>query len=66
MQRRDFLRKGTAAAAGLAASEKLLPLAKASEGAQSSPIPQRRLAKTGAARCCKGLPSNRMSTLSMK
>ena len=47
MQRRDFLRKGTAAAAGLAASEKLLPLAKASEGATSSPIPKRRLGKTG-------------------
>jgi len=48
MQRRDFLRKGTAAAAGLAASNKLLtPLAKASEGAKLAPIAKRRLGKTG-------------------
>ncbi len=43
MDRRDFLTKGTAAA-GLAASQKLLsPLAKAATGA----IPKRRLGKTG-------------------
>jgi predicted aldo/keto reductase-like oxidoreductase len=46
MQRRDFL--GTAAAAGLAASTKLLdPLAKADAGSQPAPIPKRRLGKTG-------------------
>ena len=49
MRRRDFLRKGTAAAAGLAASTKLRdPLAKASETAKLGPIPKRRLGKTGA------------------
>ena len=49
MQRRDFLRKGTVAAAGLAATKNLLtPLAQASEGAKSGPIPKRRLGKTGA------------------
>ncbi len=49
MQRRDFLRRGTAAAAGLAASKKLMdPLAKASETAKLAPIPKRRLGKTGA------------------
>lgn len=49
MQRRDFLRRGTAAAAGLAATKKLFdPLAKASETANLPPIPKRRLGKTGA------------------
>ena len=49
MRRRDFLRRGTAAAAGLAASKKLLdPLAKASETSKLAPIPKRRLGKTGA------------------
>ncbi len=49
MQRRDFLRRGTAAAAGLAASKKLMdPLAKASETAKLAPIPKRQLGKTGA------------------
>jgi aryl-alcohol dehydrogenase-like predicted oxidoreductase len=48
MRRRDFLKKGTTAAAGLAASHKLLtPLAKAGEAAHQSPIPKRRLGKTG-------------------
>lgn len=47
MQRRDFLRRGTAAAAGLAASKKLMdPLAKASETAKLAPIPKRQLGKT--------------------
>ncbi|MBZ5668353.1 MAG: aldo/keto reductase [Acidobacteriia bacterium] len=46
MRRRDFLRRGTAAAAGLAASRKILdPLAKAGE--VLNPIPKRRLGKTG-------------------
>jgi len=49
MRRRDFLRKGTVAAAGLAASERLLdPLAKASETRKLTGIPKRRLGKTGA------------------
>jgi|SRR5271157_2699637 len=49
MRRRDFLRKGTAAAAGLAASTKLMdPLAQASETSNSASIPKRRLGKTGA------------------
>jgi len=49
MRRRDFLRRGTVAAAGLAASKKLVdPLAKASETAMLAPIPKRRLGKTGA------------------
>ena len=48
MQRRDFLRKGTVAAAGLAASNKILtPIARASEGTKLGPIPKRRLGKTG-------------------
>ena len=48
MRRRDFLRKGTAAAAGLAASKELLnPPAKASETAKLAPIAKRRLGKTG-------------------
>lgn len=48
MQRREFLRKGTAGAAGLAASNKLLgSLARAGEAAKSVPIPKRRLGKTG-------------------
>jgi len=48
MRRRDFLRKGSAAAAGLAASNRLLdPLAKAGEKASLAPIPKRRLGKTG-------------------
>jgi aryl-alcohol dehydrogenase-like predicted oxidoreductase len=48
MKRRDFLRKGTAAA-GLAASKKMFnPLAKASESSKLTPIPKRRLGKTGA------------------
>ena len=47
MRRRDFL--GTAAVAGLAASKEFLdPLAKASETSKLTPIPQRRLGKTGA------------------
>jgi aryl-alcohol dehydrogenase-like predicted oxidoreductase len=47
MRRRDFL--GTAAAAGLAASKELVgPLAQASEKANLTPIPKRRLGKTGA------------------
>jgi aryl-alcohol dehydrogenase-like predicted oxidoreductase len=48
MHRRDFLKKGTAAA-GLAASHKVLqPLAKAAEPAMpSGSIPKRRLGKTG-------------------
>ncbi len=46
MRRRDFLRRGTAAAAGLAASRRILdPLAKAGE--VLNPIPKRRLGKTG-------------------
>ena len=49
MQRRDFLRRGTAAAAGLAGSGKILdPLAKAGEAASAASIPKRRLGKTGA------------------
>jgi len=49
MDRRDFLRKGTAAAGLAAASQKILqPSAKAGEaGNQRSPIPRRRLGKTG-------------------
>jgi aryl-alcohol dehydrogenase-like predicted oxidoreductase len=47
MRRRDFLRRGTAAAAGLAASRKVFdPLAKAGE--LVNPIPKRRLGRTGA------------------
>jgi aryl-alcohol dehydrogenase-like predicted oxidoreductase len=46
MRRRDFLRRGTAAAAGLAASRKVFdPLAKAGE--LVNPIPKRRLGRTG-------------------
>ena len=46
MRRRDFLRRGTAAAAGLAASQRVFnPLAKAGE--ILNPIPKRRLGKTG-------------------
>jgi aryl-alcohol dehydrogenase-like predicted oxidoreductase len=49
MQRREFLRKGTVAAAGLAASKELLhPGAKAIASSNSAPIPRRRLGKTGA------------------
>lgn len=49
MRRRDFLKRGTAAAAGFAASKELLdPLAKASETAKLNPIPKRRLGRTGA------------------
>ena len=49
MRRRDFLRKGSVAAAGLAASNKLLdPTAKAKETSKMTPIPKRRLGKTGA------------------
>ncbi len=49
MRRRDFLRRGTVAAAGLAASKELLnPLAKAGEASNLAPIPKRRLGKTGA------------------
>jgi len=49
MHRRDFLMKGTTAAAGLAASNQFLaPLAKADESAGSQkPIPRRKLGKTG-------------------
>ena len=49
MDRRDFLKKGTTAAAGLAASSQLLdPLAKADEAAGTQkPIPRRKLGKTG-------------------
>ncbi|HTS70415.1 MAG TPA: aldo/keto reductase [Terriglobia bacterium] len=47
MRRRDFLRKGSAAA-GLAASNRLLdPLAKAGDQANPATIPKRRLGKTG-------------------
>jgi aryl-alcohol dehydrogenase-like predicted oxidoreductase len=47
MQRRGFL--GTVAAAGLVASKELLdPLAKASATSKLTPIPKRRLGKTGA------------------
>jgi aryl-alcohol dehydrogenase-like predicted oxidoreductase len=47
MRRRDFLKRGTAAA-GLAASQKIFtPLARAGGNPVSSPIPQRRLGKTG-------------------
>jgi len=49
VRRRDFLRKGSVAATGLAASKKLLaPLARASETSKWTPIPKRRLGKTGA------------------
>lgn len=49
MRRRDFLRRGTVAAARMAASKKLLdPLAQASEPAKLTAIPKRRLGKTGA------------------
>lgn len=49
MRRRDFLKKGTTAAAGLAASHRLLtPLARAGEAAKETTIPKRRLGKTGA------------------
>ena len=49
MDRRNFLKKGTTAAAGLAASNQLLePLAKADEAAgNQKPIPRRKLGKTG-------------------
>jgi predicted aldo/keto reductase-like oxidoreductase len=49
MDRRDFLKKGTTAAAGLAASNEILkPLAKADEtAANQKPIPKRKLGKTG-------------------
>ena len=49
MDRRNFLKKGTTAAAGLAASDKILtPLAKASDaGDNAKPIPRRKLGKTG-------------------
>jgi aryl-alcohol dehydrogenase-like predicted oxidoreductase len=48
MRRRDFLRGGSVAAAGLAASKKLLdPLARAGETPRMTPIPKRRLGKTG-------------------
>jgi predicted aldo/keto reductase-like oxidoreductase len=49
MERRDFLKKGTITAAGLAVSSQLLePLAKAGETAGSQkPIPRRKLGKTG-------------------
>jgi aryl-alcohol dehydrogenase-like predicted oxidoreductase len=46
MRRRDFLRRGTAAAAGLAAAQRVFdPLAKAGE--LLNPVPKRRLGKTG-------------------
>ena len=49
MRRRDFLRKGTVAAAGLAASKELLdPVGRASATSNLAPIPRRRLGKTGA------------------
>ncbi len=49
MRRRDFLKRGTVAAAGLAASQKVFdPLAKAGEAAPAGLIPKRRLGKTGA------------------
>jgi aryl-alcohol dehydrogenase-like predicted oxidoreductase len=48
MRRRGFLRRVTVAAAGLAASKELLdPTAKASAPSKLSPIPKRRLGKTG-------------------
>jgi aryl-alcohol dehydrogenase-like predicted oxidoreductase len=48
MRRRDFLRSGTVAAAGLAASKKILDsTAQASETSNLPPIPKRRLGKTG-------------------
>jgi aryl-alcohol dehydrogenase-like predicted oxidoreductase len=49
MDRRDFLMKGTTAAAGLAASNQFLePLARAGGSAASQkPIPRRKLGKTG-------------------
>ncbi len=47
MRRRDFLKKGTAAA-GLAASQNIIaPLAKAGKAAPQQPIPRRPLGKTG-------------------
>ena len=49
MDRRDFLRRGTTAAAALAASDRMLtPLAAASDsGSSAKPIPRRKLGKTG-------------------
>jgi len=48
MRRRDFLRRGTAAAAGLAASQKVFdPLARAGEATPAAPIPKRALGRTG-------------------
>jgi len=49
MDRRDFLKKGTTAAAGLAAAEGLgAPRAKAGDvGENAKPIPRRKLGKTG-------------------
>lgn len=49
MKRRDFLKKGTVAAAGLAASQSLLPPLSASEKAPAAgrTIPHRPLGKTG-------------------
>src|SRR5208337_5295873 len=49
MDRRDFLKKGTTAAAGLAASNGIVePLAKADETATNQkPMPRRKLGKTG-------------------
>jgi predicted aldo/keto reductase-like oxidoreductase len=48
MDRRDFLKKGTTAAAGLVAVDQLgEPLAKAEEGGNQKPIPRRKLGKTG-------------------
>jgi len=48
MHRRDFLRRGTAAAGLAAASKQILtPLAKAAEGSKQTSIPKRRLGKTG-------------------
>jgi aryl-alcohol dehydrogenase-like predicted oxidoreductase len=49
MDRRDFLKKGTTAAAGLAASEEILtPAARAADFEdKANPIPRRKLGKTG-------------------
>lgn len=49
MKRRDFLKKGTVAAAGLAASQSLLPPLAASQAIQATgrTIPRRPLGKTG-------------------
>jgi predicted aldo/keto reductase-like oxidoreductase len=49
MDRRDFLKKGTTAAAGLAAANEILePVAKAEETTgNQKPIPRRKLGKTG-------------------